>query len=82
MAKKLLTVRVWIFLIAIVLCIMAINPRPWASGVEIKGIVESSIESQQGFTVGEKIISVDNKEIATVKDYIEAISSYSSSTNQ
>ncbi|HLD14980.1 MAG TPA: hypothetical protein VJB94_00165 [Candidatus Nanoarchaeia archaeon] len=76
MAKKLLSLRVWIYIITIVLSIMAINPRPWASGVEIKGIAENSIEAGQGFAVGEKITSIDKQSINTVADYVQATAPY------
>ena len=55
MSKSLFSLRVWIYVITIILCLMAINPRPWASGIEIKGVAENSLEAQQGFSLGEKI---------------------------
>lgn len=74
--SKMMTIRVWIYVITVILCILAINPRPWASGVEIKGIAENSVETVQGFVAGEKLISINKQSINTLSDYIAATSSY------
>ncbi|HLC55337.1 MAG TPA: PDZ domain-containing protein [Candidatus Nanoarchaeia archaeon] len=76
MAKKFLTLRVWIFIFALVFALFAINPRPWAEGIVVSGVGEQSIEAQQGFQTGEKILKINNQPITTLQDYRAAIQPY------
>lgn len=76
MPKKIMTVRVWILLIAMIITALAINYNPWAEGVEIKTVSPNSLTAQQGIQAGQKIISVNGQEIKTTQDYQDAVASY------
>jgi len=71
--KKLFTWRVWLLLIALVLAVIAINPTPGASGIEIKNIASGSIISEQGISQGEILLSINGADITTLEDYNNAI---------
>ena len=72
--KKIFTVRVWILVIALFLAVLAINPAPTAKGIEIKSIKEGSEVSTYNIKSGEKLLSVENVEIKTIKDYLDQVS--------
>jgi preprotein translocase subunit SecD len=71
--KKLFTWKVWLLLIALVLAVIAINPTPGASGIEVKTIDSGSMISEQGLSQGEIILSINGAEIITLEDYNTAI---------
>jgi len=71
--KKYLTFRVYIVLIVIFLMLIAISPRPWSKGVEIKSVDSSSIEFKQGIRAGEILKTINGNEIKTVIDYNNVI---------
>ena len=73
MIKKYLTLRVWILIAFLVFSVMAINPRPWNIGVEIKQVDDNSLLSADGLTAGEIIKSVNGQSIVNVDDYNSAI---------
>ncbi|MDO8556426.1 MAG: hypothetical protein Q7R96_04615 [Nanoarchaeota archaeon] len=74
--KKFFSIRVWIFIAFLIFSLLAINPRPWATGVTIEGITEGSKEATQGITLGEKILAINNQPITTLHDYQQAIQTY------
>ena len=69
MARKLMTVRVWIVLITIMLSIVAINPNPWAHGLVIKSVGSGSIESEEGINTGEKLLAINGQKVETLNDF-------------
>ena len=71
--KKYLTFRVYIVLIVIFLMLIAISPRPWSKGVEIKSVDSSSIEFKQGIRAGEILKTINGNEIKTAIDYNNVI---------
>ncbi|MDO8556048.1 MAG: MMPL family transporter [Nanoarchaeota archaeon] len=73
---KLFTTRVWILLAFIIFAILAISPQPWAKGIVIQSIGEESTEANQGFSIGEKILSINNRPIMTIQDYQIALKAY------
>ncbi len=70
MARKLLSTKVWILLIAVVLSLMAINPNPWATGVQIKSVEQGSLEAEQGIKPGEILKSINGESIETLSDFV------------
>ncbi|MBU4502245.1 MAG: hypothetical protein KKA79_06620 [Nanoarchaeota archaeon] len=76
MAKKFMTMRMWILLIAIVLSLMAINPNPWASGIQIKSVGQGSLEAEQGIKSGEILKSINGQAIETLQDFAKIIKSF------
>ncbi len=76
MPRKLMTIRVWILISALIITVLAISYNPWAKGVEIKTLESKSFTAEQGLTVGEKILSVNGIAINTPKDYQNAVSEY------
>jgi len=74
---KLLTTRVWILIVALFLAILAINPAPWASGIEVRSIKEGTELSQAGLRPGETILSINRQPINTLTEYQNAISQLS-----
>lgn len=73
--KKFFTIRVWILLFALIFALSAINPSPGASCIEIKQVTEGSAESLAGIQEGQKLLSINHKNINTLADYHSAIAS-------
>jgi len=69
MARKILSMRIWILIIALFLSIVAINPNPWASGVQIKTVEQGSLEAEQGIKAGETLKSINDQQINTLYDF-------------
>lgn len=69
MKSKYLTTKVWVLIIALVLAIMAINPRPWATGIEIKNVEQGSLEAQQGIKAGTILEEINGAKITTLQDF-------------
>ena len=69
MAKKLFSMRVWILLIAVALSLLAINPNPWAKGVEIKSVGQGSLEIEQGIKSGEILKEINGQKIESLSDF-------------
>ncbi|MEM4245340.1 MAG: site-2 protease family protein [Candidatus Nanoarchaeia archaeon] len=74
--KKFFTIRVWVLIFALIITALAISYNPWAEGVEIKTVESNSLAAEQGLTIGQKIISVNDIEIKTVQDYKNSIAEY------
>lgn len=66
-----LGIRIWILIICLFLAIIAINPTLDTSGIVIKNVKD--IAKDQGLTAGEKIISINNIPITTIKEFEETI---------
>ncbi len=73
---KFFTTRVWILLAFLLFAVISINPRPWANGIMIQGVGEGSTEAHQGFTAGEKILTINNQPITTQQAYHNALQAY------
>lgn len=76
MAKKLFSTRVWILLAAVFLSILAINPNPWAEGVQIKTVGQGSLEAEQGIKSGEILKSINDEEIKTLSDFANVMKNF------
>ncbi|HLD02803.1 MAG TPA: PDZ domain-containing protein [Candidatus Nanoarchaeia archaeon] len=78
MKSKYLTMKVWVLIIALVFALLAINPRPWATGIEVKSVEDGSFEQQQGIKVGSKLLTINGEDIdslskfASIKKGLEA----------
>jgi len=75
MAKKLFSTRVWILLAAVFLSILAINPNPWATGIQIKTVEQGSLEVEQGIKTGEILKSINDQNIETLSDFASIMKS-------
>jgi preprotein translocase subunit SecD len=73
MAKKIMTLRLWILLIFLILSVFAINPNPWAKGVEINTVKQGSISAENGISPREIILSINDQPIKNLQDYKEII---------
>ncbi len=71
---KLLKLRVWILVIALILSLIAISPNPFAKGVEVKSVDPTSAFYLNGINVNDKILEINDKKIETVKDFYDSIS--------
>ncbi len=71
---KMITTRVWILIIALFLALLAINPAPWASGIEVRSVKEGSEIAQAGLKPGEIIQSINSQSIASLEEYQDALS--------
>ncbi|MAG77903.1 hypothetical protein CL616_00905 [archaeon] len=69
--KKLFTWRVWLLIIALILAVVAINPTPGATGIEVK-TVESEI-SEQGLSQGEILLDINGIAIDSLNSFNTAI---------
>ncbi|MDD5331529.1 MAG: PDZ domain-containing protein [Candidatus Nanoarchaeia archaeon] len=70
---KNLGVRIWILIFCLIICILAIAPKPWATGVEIKSVIPGTIYSEQNLAEGEKILAINGVDISTLEEYAEAV---------
>lgn len=75
MAKKLISMRVWILLIAIIFSVLAINPNPWAAGIQIKTVGQGSLEAEQGIKSGEILKEINGQKIEKLSDFAEVMKS-------
>lgn len=73
MISKYFTIRVWILIFFLIFSVMAINPRPWSTGVEIKHIGEDSPLAGEGLGPGEIIKSINREAINNIDDYNKAV---------
>ncbi|MCX6711458.1 MAG: PDZ domain-containing protein, partial [Candidatus Woesearchaeota archaeon] len=71
--KKIFNLRVILLLIVIIIAILAINPRPFAKGVQITSVDQGSVAYEQGITAGEIIKQVNGVQINTLTDYVNEI---------
>lgn len=69
MIKKLLDWKVWLLIIVVIMSIIAINPNPWASGLEVKEVSQGSMAYQQGLRPGEKLLEVNDETINSLEEY-------------
>ncbi len=76
-------VQVWILIFFIVLALIAINPRPFASGVAIRGVEKDSPAYNAGIRIPEKVVSptsleviteINQIKIANIADYLSVVS--------
>jgi len=74
MAKKIMTIRLWILLIFLVMSVIAINPNPWAKGIEVNTVEQGSLSEENGISPGEVILSINDNPINTFEDYKAVIS--------
>ncbi len=65
--------RVWLLIVVLVLAMIAINPSPGATGVQVKSVVSGSVADKEGIGAGEIIQSINGKDIETLRDYAESI---------
>lgn len=72
---KLLTGRVWILIIFLVLALLAINPSPGASGIQITS-VDKEVAKDTGLSSGEILVSINDVEITSVSDFDQAMKQY------
>ena len=64
-----MTTRLWVLITALLLAVLAINPTPWASGIEVRNVKESSELGQAGIRSGELILAINRQPVATITDY-------------
>ncbi len=67
MSRKFFTTRVMILLIVLILMIIAINPNPFATGIEVQ-TVKGEI-AEQGLRIGDNIESINGKQIDNVEEF-------------
>jgi preprotein translocase subunit SecD len=70
---KLFSARVWILVIAIFFAILAINPAPWAEGIEVRSIKEGSPLAEAGLSPGELVQSVNRDPVVSLSDFKSAV---------
>ena len=74
MARKIMTIRLWILLVFLILSVFAISPNPWAEGVEINTVKQGSVSAENGISSGEIIKSINGNPINNLNDYKEIVS--------
>ncbi len=67
MAKKVLSVRVIILIVALISAVLAINPNPWASGIEVGSV--RGVAAENGLKIGSIVNSVNGKAANTVDEF-------------
>lgn len=63
-------------IISLFLAVLAINPAPWASGIEVKNVKEGSEIGLAGMRNGEIIQTINREPITTLSQYQDAIQKY------
>lgn len=76
MAKKLFSMRVWILIAAVFLSLLAINPNPWATGVQIKTVGSGSLEAEQGISTGQILKSINGEPINILSDFAQVMKGF------
>jgi len=69
--KRFFTLRVNILLFVLLLTLIAINPNPFAEGIEVKSV--NGEVAIQGLKTGDSIESINNNKISTIQDFNSAI---------
>lgn len=67
--------KIWIWIISVILAIIAINPNPFAEGVRVKYIGRNASERIRYLQRGDKILSINNKEIKNAQDFRNVLNS-------
>jgi preprotein translocase subunit SecD len=70
---KFFTMRIWILIIFLFFALLAIDPSPLASGVEIKQIISNSPASEQDINPGEKILKINDIAITDLTEFKKQI---------
>src|SRR3989344_235160 len=70
-SKKYFTIRTIVLFICLILAVLAINPNPWAQGIEVKSV--RGIAAEQGLKIGDAITSVNGKSIYTLSGFYNAL---------
>jgi S1-C subfamily serine protease len=65
---KKVPVRVWILIIALALAILAINPSPYAEGIQIKSI-EQGEATDAGIAIGQILTHINGEPIDSLVEY-------------
>jgi len=69
MAKKKVSMRIWILLAALLISLIAISPNPLAQGVIVNSVQPGSVADFEGITTGERILEVNRNKIENVADF-------------
>ncbi|MFH1065424.1 MAG: PDZ domain-containing protein [Nanoarchaeota archaeon] len=72
MLKK-IPVRVWILIAVLFFSILAINPSPYASGIQIKNVEPGSEAALAGLAPGQIVKTVNEQPITSVLDFQKAM---------
>ncbi|MFA5888109.1 MAG: hypothetical protein WC852_05360, partial [Candidatus Nanoarchaeia archaeon] len=72
MLKK-IPLRVWILIAVLFFSVLAINPSPYASGVQIKNVEPGSEAALAGLASGQIVKTVNEQPIASVLDFQKAM---------
>lgn len=78
--KKFLTWRVWLLIIALILGVIALQPNPWAEGIEVVSVDPGSDAVGYGLEVGDIILGINGEDVnnvSDVQDYLDEMT-YSS----
>ena len=67
MAKKIFTLRVFVLIFFVLISLIAINPNPFAEGVEIQSV--DGIAAENGLMIGAIIESFNGKPILTIEEF-------------
>ena len=70
---KLFSVRVWILIFVVFFAILAINPSPWAKGVEVRSVKDGSPLAEAGLSPGEIVQSINRKAVNSLSDFKSAM---------
>ncbi|MFH1591922.1 MAG: protein translocase subunit SecD [Candidatus Woesearchaeota archaeon] len=71
--KKLFSIRVIILLFVLLLCLIAINPNPYASGLEVKNVGGEA--ASQGIKHGDVVESINGETIESIEEFNSVIGS-------
>ena len=66
---KLFSVRIWILILFLFMSLLAIDPSPLASGIEVKQMELDSPALLEGMKAGEKIIEINGIKIKDLTDF-------------
>lgn len=69
--KQLLSMRMMILIIVLILALFAINPKPYASGVEIRYV--DDVTAENGLSPGLIVHGINGRDVVTVDDFNEIL---------
>src|SRR3989338_118 len=74
--KQYFTFRVWLLLLALVLGFIVLAQNPWATGVSIVHVDSTSDAAKYGLAADQKILSINDVDIATEEDVLAALEAF------
>jgi preprotein translocase subunit SecD len=67
--------RIWVLVVALILAVIAINPNPWAEGIEIQNVDSGSDAYENGLRNGMILYAINGEQVEELQDFQDIVSS-------